>query len=187
LVGFKKVEAGQVVMNRMRAAIGMFGLADQPGLVSPDYAVLQPIEGILPMYYLRLFKTQAARTAFRVESKGLGTGSSGFMRLYWDRFGAIKLPVPPREEQKQVVEWILDRTKKLEEAQDRVRRELGLFKDLRQRLIVDAVTGKLDVREAAARLPVAGEEPISTEVDTLVDGVEGDLDDSTPVGEEAES
>jgi type I restriction enzyme, S subunit len=81
-------------MNRMRAAIGMFGMADRPGLVSPDYAILEPIVRLDPAYFVRLFKTPAAGTVFRIESKGLGTGSSGFMRLYTDRFGVIKLPVP---------------------------------------------------------------------------------------------
>ncbi len=35
LVGFKKVEPGQIVMNRMRAAIGMFGLARQRDWLVP--------------------------------------------------------------------------------------------------------------------------------------------------------
>ena len=40
-------------------------------------------------------------------------------------------------------------------------------------MIADVVTGKLDVREAAARLPEEAEEPESLdEVDALVDGGE---------------
>lgn len=44
LIGYKHCRPGQLVMNRMRAAIGMFGIARQPGLVSPDYAVFDPRE-----------------------------------------------------------------------------------------------------------------------------------------------
>lgn len=39
LVDYKLVRPGQMVMNRMRAAIGIFGVSSRLGLVSPDYAV----------------------------------------------------------------------------------------------------------------------------------------------------
>lgn len=61
LIGFKKVNPGQIVMNRMRAAIGMFGVVPQSGLVSPDYAVLEPGELVEVSYFLLLFKTRPIR------------------------------------------------------------------------------------------------------------------------------
>jgi type I restriction enzyme S subunit len=106
LVGFKHIAPGQFVMNRMRAAIGMFGIATRAGLVSPDYAVLQPIRTMEPSYFLRVCQTPVAGAIFRLESRGLGTGSSGFMRLYWDRFGSISLPSPPLAEQAAIVRYL---------------------------------------------------------------------------------
>jgi len=44
LIGFKKVQPEQIVMNRMRAAIGLFGVATESGIVSPDYAVFEALE-----------------------------------------------------------------------------------------------------------------------------------------------
>ena len=41
----------------------------------------------------------------------------------------------------------------------RVQREISLLREYRTRLIADVVTGKLDVRAAAAALPEEGEEP----------------------------
>jgi type I restriction enzyme S subunit len=38
-------------------------------------------------------------------------------------------------------------------ASSRLGREIELFREYRTRLVADVVTGKLDVREAAARLP----------------------------------
>jgi type I restriction enzyme S subunit len=173
LVGFKKVKCGQIVMNRMRAAIGMFGLVHQSGLVSPDYAVFEPIADLDAMYFLRLFKTPAAGTIFRIESKGLGTGSSGFMRLYADRFGMIKLPVPPREEQTRIVLGIARNIQEIECSEERINREISLLLEFRSRLIADVVTGQLDVREAAAKLPPEREElePID-DAATLVESEE---------------
>jgi type I restriction enzyme S subunit len=153
LVGFKKVTPGQLVMNRMRAAIGMFGVVPQAGLVSPDYAVFVPGKHVDPEYYLLLFKTRAAGMIFRIESKGLGTGSSGFMRLYTDRFGIIKLPVPSLEEQRSIICGVAEMTLELDATLNRIVREIDLLREYRTRLIADVVTGKLDVRAAAAILP----------------------------------
>ncbi len=189
LIGFKKVTPGQIVMNRMRAAIGMFGVVPQSGLVSPDYSVLEPGELVEASYFLLLFKTRAAGTVFRMESKGLGTGSSGFMRLYTDRFGIIKLPVPTRDEQRTIVQGIAARTAELDHTLARIIREISLLCEYRTRLITDVVTGKLDVREAAAQLPDEADEPeLLDDAQALAEGNEeterADLD---AVPEEAEA
>jgi type I restriction enzyme S subunit len=47
----------------------------------------------------------------------------------------------------------------LVDATGRVQREMDLLREYRTRLIADVVTGKLDVREAAAKLPDAAVEP----------------------------
>jgi type I restriction enzyme S subunit len=156
LVGFKRVAPGQIVMNRMRAAIGMFGVVLQSGLVSPDYAVFEPHDAVDPHYFLHLFKTPAARTVFRMESKGLGTGSSGFMRLYTERFGIVRVPLPPLIEQRAIVRGIADETVELERTKERIESEIGLLREYRTRLIADVVTGKLDVR--GVELPGVGRE-----------------------------
>lgn len=106
LVGFKKIIPGQLVMNRMRAAAGLFALARETGLVSPDYAVFDIIGQLNCNYYLSLFQTPAMKAVFRAESKGLGTGDAGFLRLYTDRFGVISVPVPPPDEQAAIVKFI---------------------------------------------------------------------------------
>ncbi|RWD43433.1 restriction endonuclease subunit S [Mesorhizobium sp.] len=116
LVGFKIVEAGQVVMNRMRAAAGLFGVADVRGLVSPDYAVFEPRPDAYNPYLLQAFRLPSLAALFRAESKGLGTGESGFLRLYTDRFGPIPVPYPPLDEQRLIerfLDWHGNRTAKL--------------------------------------------------------------------------
>jgi len=68
------------------------------------------------------------------------------------------------------------------------RHEIDLLREYRTRLIADVVTGKLDVREAAAQLPDEVEEPepldeIETEGDT--DEAGADNADEVPEGAEA--
>ncbi|MHB8118115.1 MAG: restriction endonuclease subunit S [Methanothrix sp.] len=66
-------------------------------------------------------------------------------------------------------------------------REIVLLREYRTRLIADVVTGKLDVREAAARWPDEPEEPEPFDkADALTDTEEEPTDDLNAPPEEAE-
>lgn len=145
LIGYKIVSPGQLVMNRMRASMGLFAVAHERGLVSPDYAVFDCIDDISQAYFLALFRNSAIRGVFLTESKGLGTGSSGFLRLYSDRFGGIKVPCPPREEQEKIVLAINDHFIKFADVKRSVKTEIEKLTLMRTTLIADAVTGKMRV------------------------------------------
>ncbi len=145
LIGYKIVSPGQLVMNRMRASMGLFAVAYERGLVSPDYAVFDCIDDISQAYFLALFRNSAIRGVFLTESKGLGTGSSGFLRLYSDRFGGIKVPCPPREEQEKIVLAINDHFLKFADVERSVKIEIEKLTVMRSILIADAVTGKMRV------------------------------------------
>jgi len=67
--------------------------------------------------------------------------------------GNFATPVPPCNEQEQILEFVKSATKPMSEASSRLEREIELLREYRTRLVADVVTGKLDVREAAARLP----------------------------------
>lgn len=145
LIGYKIVSPGQLVMNRMRASMGLFAVVHEPGLVSPDYAVFDCIDDISQAYFLALFRNSAIRGVFLTESKGLGTGSSGFLRLYSDRFGGIRVPCPPREEQEKIVLAINDHFIKFADVERSVKTEIEKLTLMRTILIADAVTGKMRV------------------------------------------
>jgi type I restriction enzyme S subunit len=89
-------------------------------------------------------------------AKGLGTGTSGFLRLYNDRLGAIHVALRRPEEQRNILTGVARQLSGVNTAISRVEREIELLSEYRTRLVADVVTGKMDVREAAARLP---EEP----------------------------
>lgn len=69
------------------------------------------------------------------------------------RYSQFLIPVPPRSEQIKIANWIVETSKPLNIAAIRLEREIDLLREYRTRLIADIVTGQLDVREAAARLP----------------------------------
>lgn len=145
LIGYKIVCPGQLVMNRMRASMGLFAVAHEHGLVSPDYAVFDCLGDFSPEYFLALFRNSAIRGVFLTESKGLGTGSSGFLRLYSDRFGGIKVPCPPRREQEAIVQAINDHVMKFADVERSVKSEIEKLIVMRSIFIADAVTGKIRV------------------------------------------
>jgi type I restriction enzyme S subunit len=64
-----------------------------------------------------------------------------------------KVPLPPMQEQRLIVERMDVETEPLKTAISRLEREIELLREYRTRLVADVVTGKLDVREAALHLP----------------------------------
>lgn len=169
LVGYKVVASAQVVMNRMRAASGVFGLADSSGLVSPDYAVFDVLLGSNPSYLLALFKSPLMRAKFRSESKGLGTGESGFLRLYSDRFGAIEVPFPPESDQTAIVKYLGHANARIDRAIAAKRKLIALLKEQKQAVINQAVTRGLDpnVPLKDSGIPWLGQVPVHWPVAAL--------------------
>lgn len=145
LINYKKVFPGQIVMNRMRAAIGLFGLADAPGIVSPDYSIFDVHPNAHAAYFLRLFKTEPMMAAFRLLSKGLGTGHSGFMRLNADNFGRIRVAVPEHNEQRLISEYVEERIGQVTHLQTKNDQSINRLREYRAALITAAVTGQIDV------------------------------------------
>lgn len=148
--GGKLCEAGDLVLNRLKAHLGVFAMAKQAGVISPDYSVFRQRTPIDIEYYESLLKSSACRTELRIRAKGI---VEGFWRLYTDDFYDIRLPVPPIEEQTAIMGSIGGMTSGLNTAINTYEREIALLREYRTRLTSDVVTGKLDVREATVRLP----------------------------------
>ena len=91
-----------------------------------------------------------------------------------ERILHLHIPVPARQEQKHIANQIEAATAHINTANARARRQIELGQEYRTRLIADVVTGKLDVREAAAQLP---EEP-----DRIASAGRGDLRSSDANG-----
>ncbi len=145
LIGYKNVIPEQMVMNRMRAAIGIFGIPKVSGLVSPDYAVYDAVRDLNLEYFLLLFKTPLLGTQFRLGSKGLGTGSSGFMRLYSENFGDIKISYCSKSEQTEILSFINEKSKFINASIELIEQQIEKLKEYKTTLINSAVTGKIKV------------------------------------------
>ena len=142
--GGKLCYQDDLVLNRLKAHLGVFALAPQFGVISPDYTVLIPnTERIIPSFGEIVLKSALCRRELRVRVRGI---IEGFWRLYTDDFYTIYLPVPPIEEQKEIMQYIDAQAKKASAVENALNREIELLHELRTRLISDVVTGQLDVR-----------------------------------------
>lgn len=100
------------------------------------------------------------------------TGAAGQQRISPDFVANFTVPVPPIDEQLEILGFIQRETAKFSISIRRAAREIALVQEYRTRLITDVVTGKVDVRHLA---PVAGEaaaeepEPWDEEED-VIDG-----------------
>lgn len=168
-IGAKICRENDLVLNRLKAHLGVFALAKQDGLVSPDYTVLRPMADASVRYFEMVLRAPACRGELRKRAKGI---VQGFWRLYTDDFYDICVPFPPQPEQDLIVRRVDEELQVVEAAINRAYREMDLIREYRTRLIADVVTGKFDVRAAAAALPEKLEE-IEPEA---AEDEEGDLD-----------
>jgi len=99
----------------------------------------------------------------------------------------IKATIPSSSEQGGIVSYVEATTGKINSSLSNAFREISLLKEYRTRLIADVVTGKLDVREAAANLPEeADNEELSEDISKLVEGKETIEDLESEPAEEVE-
>ena len=151
-VGHKRCRPGDLVVNTMWAWMGALGVTSVEGIVSPAYAVYRPIpkEGLLPSYANLLLRTPRYTANFRARSTGIRPSR---FRLYPDQFLVTQVLLPPIDEQSSLANLAQERARDAEQATEKCRREIELLREFRTRLTADVVTGQLDVREAAAKLP----------------------------------
>lgn len=93
------------------------------------------------------------------------------------RMKDIELPVPPTlDEQKVIVGFLDAQCSGFDATISRLERELELLREYRTRLVADVVTGKLDVREAAANLPdEAASDPAEDDFD-IEEDIDGEVE-----------
>ena len=84
-----------------------------------------------------------------------------------EKLDCLPITLPPITEQNAIVEYSDKATTAIEQAIAHARRQIELMEEYRTRLIADVVTGKIDVREVAERLPELKYEDRTAEQQTL--------------------
>ena len=96
-----------------------------------------------------------------VQKSQMGRGIT-VMHIYSSELKYLWVALPPKCEQDVIVAYLETATAGLDKAIAGARRQIELLREYRTFLISDVVTGKLDVREAAANLPDEGADSNAT-------------------------
>lgn len=143
---YKQVAPGDLVYNMMRAWQGGFGTVNVAGMVSPAYVVARPKMKLETAYIEHLLRTPQAIEQMRRHSRGV---TDFRLRLYWDEFKNIRVPLPPEEEAIAICTKISEMVEKFSAMSAGCEESIALLQERRTALISAAVTGKVDVKEFA--------------------------------------
>ncbi|MGX9366627.1 restriction endonuclease subunit S [Desulfoplanes sp. PS50] len=139
--GYWMVKKGDIISNKLLAWMGAIGVSHYEGVTSPAYDILRPIQACNTDYYHYLFRTPKYLQQFKIRSRGI---MDMRLRLYFDQFGQIPVPVPPTSEQDSIVLFLNWKTAKINKFIRNKRRLIELLKEQKQNVINQAVTRGLD-------------------------------------------
>jgi type I restriction enzyme S subunit len=170
---YKVVREGDIVLNSMNVIIGSVGQSAYTGCLSPVYYVLKPRSNEHHnAYFNALFQVERFHSSLVRFGKGI---LAHRLRIPMIDLKTVMLPVPPPDEQLAIADRVVKATAKLRAAKDGIEAEIALLREYRTRHISDVVTGKLDVRDEAAKLPDV--DPM--ELVTVSIGENGDDEEAT--------
>ena len=171
--GKYEVRRGQVIYSKIRPNLRKAAIAPLDCLCSADMYPITVREAELRPAYLLLLLLSPPFTKYAVDC----SLRVAMPKVNRDALGECWIWYPNLKEQDSLLEFIKSVGGPSDLAVARVAREVSLLREYRTRLIADVVTGKLDVRAAAARLPDEVEElePLD-EADALIDGEEEPTD-----------
>ncbi len=146
--GYQFVYEGDFAMNHMDLITGYIDIASAFGVTSPDYRVFSLIdeEKCYAPYYLLLFQLCYRRRIFYAYGRGAAT--KGRWRMPAVNFKNFIIPLPPIDEQKNIVDAIKPLQKETNDVVDNITKQIELLQEMKASLISDVVTGRVDIRNA---------------------------------------
>jgi type I restriction enzyme S subunit len=145
--GYKRCMPGDLAINTLWAWMGAMGISPLEGIVSPDYHVYTSKGQLIPEYIDLLCRSRPFVAEVNRWSKGVW---SSRLRLYPENFFEMRLPVPPHDEQRAIVNAVEADQRKANELRSTLRQSIDLASERRSALITAAVTGQIPMEEMAA-------------------------------------
>ncbi|MEA3275794.1 MAG: hypothetical protein U9Q81_11000 [Pseudomonadota bacterium] len=147
MTGYKRCYPNDLVINTLWAWMGAMGVSPLAGIISPDYHVYESKGLLRPEFVELLCRSKPFVAEVNRWSKGVW---SSRLRLYPENFFEMRLPIPPEDEQWEIVRAVEDEGKKSRELAAELRESMAMLKERRSALITAAVTGQIDLEEMAA-------------------------------------
>lgn len=151
LTKYNICRVGDLLVNNMNVVSGAAGVSKYMGCVSPVYYPLVLRNNSNCWYYHYIFRLLTFQRSLIGLGKGIlmhendkGTLTSVRMRISMDYLGNVQLPVPPREEQEQIVRFLDWKISSINKLINLKQQEITELKELKKATISDAVTHGLD-------------------------------------------
>lgn len=136
-IGYQGIDAGDLVVHGMDGFAGAIGISDSRGKASPVLNVLDSWQNKkYIMYYLR---SMAYGDVFAALATGIRVRSCD---LRWNKLSVLLYPVPPLEEQAEIVQYIEDTLNKVNGVISEKKQQLTVIDSYKKSLIYEYVTGK---------------------------------------------
>ncbi|SCY34369.1 restriction endonuclease subunit S [Microvirga guangxiensis] len=144
---YQLVEPGDLVMNNQQAWRGSLGVSIHRGIVSPAYLIFELDRTKLePAFANYMFRARIYVDRFMLASMSVGDIQR---QVKWPHLRTVPVTIPPVEEQNSIVSLLDAEGRRIDTLIAKTDRSIELLKEKRSALITAAVTGKIDVRQAA--------------------------------------
>jgi type I restriction enzyme S subunit len=135
--------AGTVVLCRTASA-GYSAIMATDMATSQDFATWTCGPLLRPRYLLLCLR------AMREDLLGRLAMGSTHKTIYMPDIEAIRVPLPPVDEQDRIIEQVWQQLRRIDRIVDTTERQIGLLREHRQALITAAVTGEIEIPGVAA-------------------------------------
>ena len=143
--GYQFVYPTDYVMNHMDLLTGWVDCSELFGVTSPDYRVFRLIDRSAHnlVYYKYVMQCCYMNKIFY--SLGQGVSNLGRWRLQTSSFNNFKVPVPPKDEQDEIADYLDSKCSEIDAIIADKKCQLDILADYKKSLIYEYVTGKKEV------------------------------------------
>ena len=141
LDGYKICKENDLVMNIMLAWKRALGVSEYTGIVSPAYCVYRGKQNMCAKYFHYLFRTDMYANLFKQYSTGI---IDSRLRLYPDKFLALKCQVPPIDMQHRIADYLDRKCSQIDSIIARQQEVIEKLKAYKLSVITEAVTKGLN-------------------------------------------
>ncbi|MEA5536112.1 restriction endonuclease subunit S [Crocosphaera sp. XPORK-15E] len=136
-----------IIYSRIGACLGKARIVevDIKFLISYSCCVIRFCQELAnPLFFKYFLDSELVLTEARLRTQGIGVPDLGLKQI-----AKFTLSVPPLDEQKQIAEYLDQKTTQIDQQKAKIKEAIELLKEYRTSLITNAVTGKIDVRQVA--------------------------------------
>lgn len=139
---YQRVDYGDFVLNNQQAWRGSVGISFHTGIVSPAYIVLSIDDRLNSKYANYLFRSHIMVDQYLINSKSVGSIQRN---IYWTALKRTKVPVPPKDEQNHIVQFLDWKVSAINSLINNQKKQICVIEELKERIICNAILHGVDV------------------------------------------